>query len=266
MTQLIKYEREGATAIITLDNAKKMNPLSLVVQQELCEQLARLRDDSNVRAVVLTANGEAFCAGADLSEQMLAAPSGAGLGDRVANTMHSLTNRLISDMRALPVPIVAAVNGVAAGAGVGLALAADVVLAARSAYFYLPFIAKLGIIPDLGTTWFYERLLGRARATALTLLGDRLPAERAEQWGLIWACVDDGELRAEALAMAHRLGRLPAHAALETRNAYDAAGRNGLEEQLQYEAERQRHLVDRPEFGEGLRAFLEKREPRFAPR
>ena len=266
MTGMLRYEREGEIAIITLDNPGKMNPLGLAVQRGLREMLATVRDDHAVRALVITASGGAFCVGADLGDQVLAAPSGGALGDRVADTMHALTNRVISDIRALPVPVVAAINGATAGAGVGLALAADVVLAARSAYFYLPFIAKLGIVPDMGTTWFYERLLGRCRATALTLLADRLPAEQAVQWGLIWACVDDADLRGAALALAQRLAQLPAHAVLEVRHAFDAAGQHTLEEQLHYEAERQRKLVDRPEFTEGVRAFLEKREPRFAPR
>jgi len=240
--------------------------LSLALQQNLRELLARVCDEREARALVLTARGEAFCVGADLGDEGLAQLCDTTLGERVANAMHALSNRVVSDLRALPVPVVAAVNGATAGAGVGIALAADVVLAARSAYFYLPFMTKLGIVPDLGTTWFYDRLLGRGRATALTLLGDRLSAEQAEKWGLVWACVDDAALRGEALGIAQRLARLPAHAALETRRAYDAAGRNTLDEQLQYEAERQRELVDRPEFSEGVRAFIEKREPKFQPR
>jgi len=172
----------------------------------------------------------------------------------------------VRDLRALPLPVVCAINGVAAGGGLGLALVGDVVLAARSAYFYLPFMAKLGIVPDVGSTWFYQRLLGTGRATALTLLADRLPAEKAAAWGLIWDCVDDALLMDEAMAVARRLATLPAHAALETRAAFDAAAGHTLTEQLAYEAERQRELLDRPEFSEGVQAFLEKRAPSFAPR
>jgi 2-(1,2-epoxy-1,2-dihydrophenyl)acetyl-CoA isomerase len=266
MTEMLKYEREGDIAIITLDNPARLNPLTLALQQGLREVLARVREDCAVRAMVLTASGTAFCVGADLADLVPAEPGGPSLGERTARSMHAVSNRVISDLRSLPVPVVAAVNGATAGAGVGLALAADVVLAARSAYFYLPFMAKLGIVPDLGTTWFYERLLGRGRAIGLTLLADRLGAEQAERWGLVWACVDDAALRAEALAIAQRLARLPAHAALETRRAYDAAGRHTLGEQLHYEAERQRELLDRPDFFEGVHAFMEKREPKFQPR
>jgi 2-(1,2-epoxy-1,2-dihydrophenyl)acetyl-CoA isomerase len=180
--------------------------------------------------------------------------------------MHALSNRVISDIRALPVPVVCAVNGATAGAGVGIALSADVVIAARSAYFYLPFMAKLGIVPDLGTTWFYQRLLGTGRASALTLLADKLPAEKAAAWGLIWDCVDDAQLMTDALALARRLATLPAHAAIETRRAYEAAANNTLDVQLHYEAERQRELLDKPDFKEGVQAFLEKRPTRFLSR
>jgi len=140
------------------------------------------------------------------------------------------------------------------------------VIAARSAYFYLPFLPKLGIVPDLGSTWFMERLAGRGRAMGLALLGDRLSAEQAVQWGVAWACVDDAVLRAEALAVAQRLAKLPAHAAVEARRAFDAAALNTLPQQLAYEAERQRELLDKASFMEGVRAFLEKREARFAGR
>jgi 2-(1,2-epoxy-1,2-dihydrophenyl)acetyl-CoA isomerase len=138
------------------------------------------------------------------------------------------------------VPVVAAVNGAAAGAGVALALAADLTVAARSAYFYLPFMPRLGIVPDMGTTWFLEHRIGRARAVAVTMLGDRIPAEQAAQWGLVWACVDDAALRGHALALAQRLSRLPSHAALEVRQAYAAAAGHSLQVQLAYEAGRQR--------------------------
>jgi 2-(1,2-epoxy-1,2-dihydrophenyl)acetyl-CoA isomerase len=266
MSECVTYERTGEISIITLNNPSRLNPLSTTLQLRLRELLDRAREERETRALILTGNGKAFCVGADLRDM---GPTDAGnlsLGERTANQMHEVSNRVISDLRSMPVPVVAAVNGATAGAGVGIALAADVVLAARSAYFYLPFMTKLGIVPDLGTTWFYERLLGRGRATALTLLGDRLSAEQAERWGLLWACVDDTALQSEALTLARRLAKLPAYAALETRRAYDAAGRNTLEDQLYYEAQRQRELLDQPEFREGVRAFTEKREPRFQPR
>lgn len=256
------YEREGDVAVLSLHVPTRLNPLTLDIQRGLRDRLARLCDEGTTRALVLTGSGKAFCVGADLSS-MGPAAGGGSLGQRTADTMAELSNRLIADIRALPFPVVSAVNGPAAGAGVGLALSADVVLAARSAYFYLPFMPKLGIVPDLGTTWFLERSIGRARAVALTLLADRLSAEQAVQWGLIWACVDDAVLRQEALAVAQRLARLPAHAAREIRHAYESAGSVPLEAQMHYEAERQRELIDRPEFAEGVKAFGEKRDPVF---
>ncbi|MDP9901067.1 enoyl-CoA hydratase-related protein [Variovorax ginsengisoli] len=256
------YERDGDVAILSMNVPTRLNPLTLELQHHLRDRLARLRDEGTVRALVLTGSGKAFCVGADLSSMGPAGTSGS-LGQRTADTMAELSNRLITDIRSLPFPVVCAVNGPAAGAGVGLALAADLVVAARSAYFYLPFMPRLGIVPDLGTTWFLERSVGRARAVALSLLGDRLGAEQAVQWGLVWSCVDDTVLRQESVAIAQRLARLPAHAATEIRNAYESAGSVGLEAQLHYEAERQRELIDRPAFAEGVKAFGEKREPVF---
>jgi 2-(1,2-epoxy-1,2-dihydrophenyl)acetyl-CoA isomerase len=180
--------------------------------------------------------------------------------------MVALSNRLIEDLRSLPFPVVAVVNGPCAGAGVGLALAADIVLAARSSYFFLSFMPRLGIVPDLGSTWFLERFVGRPRAVAMSLLGERISGEQAAQWGLVWACVDDAQLQAQALATAQRLAALPAHAATEIRQVFDHAARQDLSAQLRHEAERQRELIDRPEFREGVKAFLEKREPKFPGR
>ena len=263
----VRLERDGDVAILTLANPARLNPLGLRLQQRLRALLADIRADHGVRAVVLTAEGKGFCVGADLSAMGPATDGDArSLGERTADTMQALSNRLILDLHELPVPVVCAVNGACAGAGVGLALAADVVLMARSAYFFLPFISRLGIVPDLGSTWFIERIAGRGRALALTLLGDRLGAERAVQWGLAWDSVDDTALQAQALALAQRLAKLPAHAALEARRAFDAAAANTLAQQLSYEAERQRVLLDLPSFAEGVAAFSEKREPRFPGR
>ncbi len=263
----LQLSRDGDIAILALDNPARLNPISSTLQRSLLQAVADVAADRSIRALVLTGAGRAFCSGADLAGGLSGDDgSGQSPGNRAAQAMHAVTNRMVLDLRALPMPVVCAVNGVAAGGGLGLALVGDVVLAARSAYFYLPFMAKLGIVPDVGSTWFYQRLLGTGRATALTLLGDRLSAEKAAAWGLVWECVDDEQLMPQALAIARRLTALPAHAALETRRAYDAAAGNTLTQQLAYEAERQRELIDRPEFREGVAAFLEKRPPAFAPR
>ncbi|MBI5256901.1 MAG: enoyl-CoA hydratase/isomerase family protein [Burkholderiales bacterium] len=259
----LRFERDGDVALIVFDNPARMNPLSVDFQQGLRELLERVRNDRTLRALVLTGEGRGFCVGADLTSMKPTPDDPRTLGERTAENMHALSNRLIQELHELPVPVVSAVNGACAGAGVGVALAADVVLAARSAYFYLPFLPKLGIVPDLGSTWFMQRLAGRGRALGLALLGDRLSAEQAVQWGVAWACVDDDALRAEALAIAQRLAKLPAHATLEARRAFDAAASNTLVQQLHYEAERQRELLNKPSFMQGVRAFLEKRDPRF---
>ena len=262
----LEFTRDGAVGIVTLSNPARLNPITAAMQTSLRALLAEVAADNSLRTLVITGAGRAFCSGADLNGLIPDDGSGRSKGQQTADAMHSMTNRLVLELRALPVPVVCAVNGVAAGGGLGLALAGDVVLAARSAYFYLPFMAKLGIVPDVGSTWFYQRLLGSGRATALSLLGDKLSAEQAAAWGLVWQCVDDAALMSEALLIAHRLCTLPAHAALETRRAFDAAAGNSLAQQLHYEAERQRELIDKPEFSEGVRAFLDKRPPNFPPR
>jgi len=243
---------------------ERLNPLGVPLQRALRERLAQIRDDPAVRALVLTGAGKAFCVGADLSST---APSdGRTRGAWIGDTMDEVSNPLIDDLCGLPIPFVVSVNGPAAGAGVGLALAADIVIAARSAYFYLPFVPKLGIIPDLGASWFLPRLVGHARSVGLSLLGDRLSAEEAQQWGLIWSCVDDAALPDATRETALRLAALPAHAMTETRSLFAASERHTLTEQLRFEAGRQRELADRDDFEEGVRAFLEKRMPSFTPR
>lgn len=265
----VRLERDGDVAIALFDNPARLNPLTTAFQQQLGDVLRQVADDRSVRALVLTGAGRAFCSGADLSGSggpAGQADDGRSRGQRSEQWMKELSNPLILALRECPVPVVSAVNGPCAGAGVGVALAADVMVMGRSAYLYLPFMVKLGIVPDLGTTWFLERAIGRQRAMALTLLGDRLGAEQAQAWGLAHAVVDDADLRSQAVALAQRLAKLPAHAALESRRAYDAAAHHSLAEQLTYEAERQRELLDKTSFVEGVMAFMGKREPRFEGR
>jgi len=262
----VRLERDGDVAVIRLVNTAKLNPLTVPMQVELRAALAEVRGDPSYRSVLLTGEGKGFCVGADLSG--MGRPDGdpRTLGAWTADMMTEQSTPLVLDLRSMPVPVVCGLNGAAAGAGVGLALAADVVVAARSAYFLMPFVPKLGLVPDLGSTWFLERLVGRSRATALTLLGERLSAEEAARWGLVWLCVDDADFAAQSLALAQRLARLPAHGIGETRRAYDSAASSDLATQLAYETGRQREMIDRPEFLEGVAAFQQKREPSFAPR
>jgi 2-(1,2-epoxy-1,2-dihydrophenyl)acetyl-CoA isomerase len=267
---LLRTRREGAVEWLIIDNPSRMNALSDGVVEGLRDALARVRSDPGIRALVITGVGRAFCVGADLADmQSQLQRDGAGaqsLGNQVADRMLAEGNPLVLELQALPVPVVCALNGVAAGAGVGIALAADLCVAARSAFFYLPFMPKLGAVPDLGVSWWIERLAGRARAMGLALLGDRLPAERAAQWGLIWDCVEDDALIATASEVAQCLARLPGHAAPELRGAFEQAASNTLAQQLDYEAARQRVLLDGAAFAEGVSAFLGKREPMFANR
>ena len=260
--EILRFERIGHVGVATFNEPARLNPLSLGLQQSLRALLSRLRGEPDVRCLLLTGAGKSFCVGADLGS-MQSSETSETLGTRTARTMEELTNRLALDLRALHIPVVAAVNGPCAGAGVGLALSADVVLMGTSAYFYLPFMPRLGIVPDMGSTWYLERFAGSSRALALTLTGDRVYGPAAVAQGLAYACFDDAVLQEQALALAGRLARLPAHAALEARQAFDAARQHTLPEQLAYEAQRQRELIDRPEFAEGVRAFIQKREPDF---
>jgi 2-(1,2-epoxy-1,2-dihydrophenyl)acetyl-CoA isomerase len=261
----VLYEVDEGVATLTLNLPAKLNPIAIELQRELRDSLARVRHDNNVRAVVLTGAGKAFCVGADLSA-MKPPAEGQTLGDQTAEWMQSMSNPLIEELRSLPVPVVCAVNGPAAGAGVGLALACDIVVAARSAYFYLPFLPKLGIVPDLGCTWFIPRRVGPARAMGMALLDEKLSAETAAQWGLIWASIDDDLLLLEAQKIAGRLAQLPTHAVIEARKAFEASERHTLPDQLHYESERQRELIEQPSFAEGVMAFLQKRAPVFPKR
>lgn len=253
---------EDGIATLTLDQPKTMNAMSVPLQKEVCNALATLKGDKGVKALILTGTGKAFCSGADLGS-MSPDSDGPSLGTQVKNLMEELSNPLALELRDLPFPVVSAVNGVAAGAGASIALAADIVVASKSAYFLFPFIPKLGILPDLGATWILPRLIGRARAMAVSLLGDRIYGSEAVEQGLIWKYVADDQLQTEVLAVARRLASGPIHAAQELREAFEQADTATLAQQLAYEADRQQELIDSSTFQEGVRAFLEKRNPNF---
>ena len=218
-----------------------------------------MNDDASVRALVLTGAGRAFCAGQDLSERAVA--PGAAAPDLGASLERNY-KPLVLALRALPMPVIAAVNGVAAGAGVSVALACDIVVAARSARFVQAF-SKLGLVPDAGATHFLTGRLGTARALGLALSGEQLTAEQAEAWGLIWKCVDDAELMPTVRALAERLAAGPTLGFARTKQAFYAAERQTLEQQLDLECNLQRELGRTQDYREGVSAFLEKRAPRF---
>jgi 2-(1,2-epoxy-1,2-dihydrophenyl)acetyl-CoA isomerase len=249
--------------VLTLNQPDKRNGLSLALQREMREALKAVQADGLARALLLTGVGRAFCAGGALDELEGKPDDGTSVGARTAKMMEELSNPLFLALQQLPMPTVCAMNGAAAGAGMSLALSTDLVVAAESSFFVAPFLPRLGVVPDMGATWFLPHSIGRARSLGAMLLGDRIDAKTALDWGLIWACVPDAELKTTAMEIAQRLARAPAHVALEARRAVDAALMQALPAQLKYETERQRELLDLPSFGEGVRAFMEKREPVF---
>jgi 2-(1,2-epoxy-1,2-dihydrophenyl)acetyl-CoA isomerase len=238
-----------------------LNCLNDAILLEIRSVLKAVADDPEARVLVMTGNGRAFCAGADLAmDDRLA---GLSMGKYVEQKMEALFNPVMRDLFRLNKPIVAAVNGIAAGGGVGVALTADIVLAARSASFRLVFVPALGLVPDLGSSFFLPRAVGRARALGLCMLGEPLPAEKAAEWGLVWKCVDDEKLMDEAMELAARLARGPTLAFPALRRLVAAADHNTLEQHLDLERDVQRVLADSEDFLEGVAAFLQKRKPRF---
>ena len=257
--QNILFDRAEGIARITLNRPAKLNSFTVAMHEELRDALAQVRADASLRVLVLTGAGRGFCAGQDLGDRAVAPgaePVDLGL------SVETYYAPLVKALRALPLPVVCAVNGVAAGAGANLALACDLVIAARSASFVEPF-CRLGLIPDTGGTYFLPRLIGHARATALAMLGEKLSAGQAEAWGLIWKCVDDDRLAAETDALARHLATAPTLGLARTKQALQASGLNTLEAQLDLERDFMRELGRSADYREGVAAFLDKRTPRF---
>ena len=256
-SKIITHLEHGVLSI-TLNRPDALNSLNAAMHQALQQAFDQALDDS-IRAVLLTANGRGFCAGQDLSEQD---PSYEHYDPDLGQTIEKYYNPLIRKITQLPKPVVCAVNGIAAGAGVSLALACDIVLAARSAKFIQAF-AKIGLVPDSGSTWFLPHLIGPARAMALALTAEAVTAEQAQQWGLIWQAVDDEELTQAANTLAQSLSQGPTFGLGLTKHAIHAASHNSLNEQLELEKTLQRRAGFSRDFKEGVQAFLEKRQPRF---
>src|SRR5229473_5302057 len=255
----ILVSQEAGVLTVTLNRPEKLNAFNPEMHQDLRRALERAADEAEVRAVLLTGTGRACCAGQDLAERDVS-PGAAPIDLSVS--IGSYYNPLVRRLRALPKPIVCAVNGVAAGAGANIALACDLVLAARSASFVQSF-SKIGLVPDSGGTWILPRLIGPARARGLALTGEPLPAEKAEAWGLIWRMVDDGELMGEAHKLCMHFASGPTVGLALIKRALDAAWDNDLDSQLDLEREFQREASLTPDYAEGVRAFLEKRPPVF---
>jgi 2-(1,2-epoxy-1,2-dihydrophenyl)acetyl-CoA isomerase len=258
----IIVERDGGVTKITLNRPSKLNAFNEQMHGELRAALDEAAREEAVRCVLLTGAGRGFCAGQDLADRATAPDAGP---PDLGSTLERFYNPLIRRLHLLPKPIVCAVNGVAAGAGANLALACDVVLAARAAVFIQAF-SKIGLIPDSGGTFVLPRLVGQARAMALALLGDKVPAEQAEQWGMIWRCVDDEALMPEAEKLAAHLAAQPTRALALTKRALRVSWTNGLDEQLNLERDLQREAGVTEDYREGVAAFMEKRQPQFKGR
>jgi 2-(1,2-epoxy-1,2-dihydrophenyl)acetyl-CoA isomerase len=256
---------EDCIATVTFRDPATLNGLSPAVFTRLGEIFIELtaRAGSDVRAVVLTGSGRAFSAGAELNSIFRSAPADRSVGQHIADLAENCVTPTMMALHHCPLPLVSAINGVAAGIGMSIALKADVVVAARSASFVVPFMTGLGIVPDGGLTWQLPRLVGYARASAMCLLGERLSAEAAVRSGLIWQCVDDDALLATAHEVARRLSRLPAYACAEIRAALAQADEHDYTQQYHYELDRNVTLLEGHDFLEGITAFLEKRAPRY---
>src|SRR5438105_6347710 len=250
---------DAGVETITLNRPEKLNALNPEMHAQLRAALERATDDPQIRALLLTGAGRGFCTGQDLAERDVSA--GAAPID-LSVSLGSHYNPLVRRLRSLPKPIVCAVNGVAAGAGANLALACDLVIAARSATFVQAF-ARLGLVPDSGGTFFLPRLVGTARAMGLALLAEPLTAERAEQWGLIWKVVDDARLPDEAASIARALATRPTKGHGLLKKAMYASAANTLDAQLELERDLQREAGFSEDYREGVSAFKEKRTPRF---
>ncbi len=259
---VVLFERDAGVAEITLNRPDKLNAFNEEMHRALARCLDTVAADPGLRAVLLTGAGRGFCAGQDLGDR---AAGEDGEPPDLGRTLETFYNPLVRRLRRLDRPVVCAVNGVAAGAGANLALACDIVLAARSASFIQAF-CRIGLVPDSGGTWFLPRLVGDARARGLALLGDKLPAEQAAAWGLVWRVVEDGELMSEARALARRLADAPTRGLALIKRALDASWGHDLDAQLDLERDLQREAGRTEDYREGVRAFLEKRPPRFRGR
>ncbi len=254
----IDFKADGPIARLTLNRPDRLNSFTAAMHAEVRDALGQLGD---ARVLVLTGAGRGFCAGQDLNDRAVAPGEKVDLGETVERDW----NPLIRLLTALPQPVIARVNGVAAGAGANIALACDLVVAARSAKFIQSFSA-LGLIPDSGGSWHLPRLVGLARALGLALTGEPLPAEKAADWGLIWKCVDDDALDAEVDALAAKLASLPPLGLAAIKSIIRTTDTRTLDQELDLQRDEMRRLGFTHDYREGVAAFLEKRTPKFTGR
>lgn len=256
--ETIEFKAAASIARITLNRPDRLNSFTVQMHEELRDALANLGD---ARVVVLTGAGRGFCAGQDLNDRAVAPGEAVDLGE----TVEAQWNPLIRTLTSLPQPVIARVNGVAAGAGANIVLACDIAVAARSAKFIQSF-SSIGLIPDSGGTWALPRLVGQARALGLALTGEALPAEKAAEWGLIWKAVDDDALDAEVGRIAERLASLPPLGLAAIKEMIRTSWQYSLDEELDRQAGAMRRLGFTEDYREGVAAFLEKRQPKFKGR
>jgi 2-(1,2-epoxy-1,2-dihydrophenyl)acetyl-CoA isomerase len=259
--ETILFGVEGNVARLTLNRPDKLNSFNVLMHREVRSALTESRD-SGARVLVLAGAGRGFCAGQDLGDR---AVSPGGEGADLGASIEQFYKPLVLALHALPMPVIAAVNGVAAGAGANIALACDLVVAARSASFVQAF-CKLGLVPDSGGTWILPRLVGNARALGLTLLGNKLSAEQAAAWGMIWQCVEDAELGKVVDTLAAQLALAPTKGLAFTKKAIHESWQRSLTEQLDVERDMQRELGKSADYAEGVAAFIAKRTPNFTGR
>jgi 2-(1,2-epoxy-1,2-dihydrophenyl)acetyl-CoA isomerase len=257
--QNILFTIDAGVATLTLNRPDKLNSFTQAMHLEVRDALAKVRSDPTVRALLLTGAGRGFCAGQDLSDRAVE-PGAEGVD--LGHSVETYYAPLVMTLKTLPMPVICAVNGVAAGAGANLALACDIVLAGKSASFVEVF-CKLGLIPDTGGTWHLPRLVGHARAMGMAMLGEKLSADKAEEWGLIWKSIADEALMDEALSMARHFAAAPTKGLAFTKQAINASYANSLEDQLKLEGQMMRELGRSHDYREGVAAFIAKRTPHF---
>ena len=257
--ECISVDVTDGVATLTLNRPDRLNSFTVAMHREVSAALDAIAEDRSIRCFVLTGAGRGFCAGQDLSDRAVAPDAkGVDLGSSIEKYYKPMLLRL----RALAMPTIAAVNGVAAGAGANIPFACDLVYAAESASFIQSF-SKLGLVPDCGGTWWLPRLIGPARAIGLTLLGEKISATQAAEWGLIWRCVEDDQLQSTVRSVALQLAAGPTRGYLRTRQAIDAAMLLPLDHALDLERDYQRELGQSSDYREGVSAFIEKRTARF---